>query len=150
MNDVSLIGNNATDIALGADNVAAATGALDGAEIGLIKDDIEITRQTTFAELDAAKATFTGYAAEAVTWGAATISDDGHIEYLGSAGEFRPTGTAITNGIYGFYVIDGAGTGVLFAARFPDAPLPMESALDMIRIDLRFRPGRESKAAVLS
>lgn len=150
MNDIQLIGNNGTDIAIGADAITAVTGSLDGAEIGLVKDDIPLSRETTFAELELAKATYSGYAPEAVTWGPATIADDGSIEFLGAAGEFRPTGSAVTNGIYGMYVIDGAGTGVLFCARFDNPPIPMESVLDMVQLTLRYRPNGTSKAAVLS
>lgn len=147
MNDVPLIGNNATDIAIGADAVA---GALDLAEVALFKEDIAITRNTTYAELEAAKATFDGYAVKVVTWSAATIADDGIIEYLGSTAEFRPTGSVVTNGIFGLYVRNAGHTASFWAARFESPPLPMESTLDSIRVTLRYRPGANSLAAYLS
>lgn len=147
MEEFELILNDASLIAIGGDAVA---GTLNLCEVELIKDDIPIDANTTYAELELAKATYTGHGEEVVTWGDPTRSDDGEIEYLGDAGEFRPTGTTLTNGIFGLYVRNAGHTAALFQARFPDAPIPMESALDAIKITLRYRPGGASLAAVLS
>lgn len=134
-------------IAIGGDAVA---GTLNLCEVELIKDDIDITATTTYADLELAKATYTGHGQEVVTWGDATRSDDGEIEYLGDCGEFRPTGTTITNGIYGLYVRNAGHTDTLFQCRFASPPIPMESALDAIKVTLRYRPGSNSLAVLIS
>lgn len=144
-----LIGNNATDIAVGADAIGAA-GALLTPNVHLVKADIAFDRETTLAQLDAAEADYDGYGVEALTWGPATIADSGEIEYQGVTGEFRPTGSVVQNVIYGIYLTDVANTTLLFCARFDDPPLPMGSTLDNIVVTPRWRPQTGGIVSVVS
>lgn len=125
-------------------------GHLAAVSVGLYKTDIELTEGLTFADLDAVKANYTGYAAEAVTWSAVTVSDDGEVELIGVVGEFRPTGMAVTNTVYGAYVFDPVATTLKLVGRFDDAPLPMASADDAILVTLRYRLKDGSLAVVVS
>ncbi len=139
------------DSALAAIGGDAVAGTHNLAEIALIKDDIAVVPTTTYAELEAAKATYSGYLVQVVTWSDPTRADDGSIEYLGSVpAEFRPTSSVITNAVYGMYVRNAGHTDWLFAAKFPDGPVPMESVLDALILTLRYRPAGNDLIAMLS
>jgi len=88
---------------------------------------------------DYVEATYTGYAQESVVWSAPTVADDGTVEVIGIVGEFRPTGTAVTNAIYGVLLVDTTSLILYGAARFDAPPLPMSSPLDAIIVTLRVR-----------
>lgn len=118
------------------DMTTAVTGALIGAEVELFKSDTTPTPTTPLASYTLAD--YTGYAAGAVTWLAISIADDGSYEVVGTVPEFRPTGTATANNIYGWILTDGAGV-LLAAARFDNPPLPMEDTLDSIILTVRVR-----------
>lgn len=125
------------NLAIAADIVTAVTGALIGAEVELFTDDVLPTSMSVLA--DFTLATYDGYAAEAVTWLAPSVSDDGKVEIVGTVGEFRPTGATTPNDIFGFLITDGGGN-LLYGGRFPDAPLPMNTTLDQIIVTPRARP----------
>lgn len=130
-----LIGNDPLDIAIGGDAIA---GTLAGAEVHLTKSSLLMTRSTVKADLTAIEADYNTYAAEAVTWGPASISDDGNIEYLGTLGEFRPTDALAPNEIHGGW-IENTGGDLLWCFMF-DNPLPMGTILDAILLTVRYRP----------
>jgi len=142
---MDIIGNNGLDQVVGDDAVA---GGLNLCTMRLFKAPFTVDRNTLLADLTAIEADYTGYAAEAIVWSAPTISDDGQIEYQGVTGEFRPTGTAITNSIYGGFIV--AGGALMWAWEFPNGPLPMGSALDNIVVTPRFRARTTSIAEVIS
>lgn len=114
----------------------AAEGLLDGAELALYQNDLSPTAVTVIGDID--EADFSGYAREAITWGDPSISEDGHIEMIGVAGEFRPTASTVQNDIYGGYILtDG---GALFAAgRIDDAPEHMGSTSNVMLLTVRVR-----------
>ncbi len=117
-------------------DLTAAGGALDGAKVRLYQNDQVPLRNSPDTDFDIA--TYTGYADEAVTWNAVSTADDGTPEVVGLVGEFRPTGTTITNQIYGANLISSAN--VFFAgARFSPAPVPMETTSDAIQLMVRVR-----------
>lgn len=147
MEEDILFQNDASLIAVGGDAVA---GSLHLCEVALVKVDMAIDATTTYTALEAAKATYATYAPSVITWGPATRSDDGHIEYLGKGAQFRPTDSVTPNGIYGMYVRNAGHTETLFQCRFATPPMPMESVLDAIDITLRYRPDDNSLAAILS
>jgi hypothetical protein len=131
----------------GADVIA---GSLTGAKVKLLKETVELSPTVLLADLVAAEADYTGYAEAAVTWSAVTRGDDGVIEFLGTVPEFRPTGTVLTNAIFGLFVVDALEAVVYMVAAFEGGPLPMESALDSIRLTLRYRPDSKQLVAFIS
>jgi hypothetical protein len=64
---------------------------------------------------------FTGYARKALTWGDVLMEADGSGKLLSNLADFRATGTAITEVVTGYGVIDAATPtpNVLFAEMFP-------------------------------
>lgn len=109
----------------------AIAGALTGSEIHLFQNSIVFNPDTTLIG-DLVEADYDGYAALALTWGAASVSDDGHVETIASAQTWRPTGGTTPNQIYGFYIDDGAGV-LLAGGTFDEGPYPMNTALDVMR-----------------
>jgi hypothetical protein len=127
----------------------AVTGVLVGCVMKLGKAPLSITRFTTIAELQANEADFTGYASEAVVWSANSVDDLGRVELLGVVGEFRPTGTTITNEISYAWVENGAGDKIC-AWQVEDGPVQMASALDSYQATPRLRPSLAGDAVEIS
>lgn len=82
-------------------------------------------------------AAYDGYGAEAVTWSAATISDDGQVEVVGVVGEFRPASATGAEVITGF-LLRNAGGDILGGGTF-DPGLPMGATTDQILVVPRVR-----------
>jgi len=108
------------------------------AKIGLFTNDIALTPdliKTDFTEAD-----YTGYASQ--TLGAtpvAMLNPEGDIVAQFPHLTFTPTGTTITNTIYGYWVEGtGGGTGdrVLFAANF-DPPVVLSGPLTSLIVEPR-------------
>lgn len=119
--------------------ITAVTGDLAGALLHLYKNDYTPNPNTLLADMT--EADFSGYVSKVVTWSAVSISDDGHPESIGTALEFRPTSSVITNNIYGAYLTT-AGGALRMAWRFASAPflpIAMASTLDVIQLTPRFR-----------
>lgn len=119
----------------------AALAALDGAKMELYQNDYTPTPATVLGDLTVA--TYTGYAGKTVTWSGITVGSDSQHEVIGTvAAAFRPTGTTITNQIFGWYLTNTAGSTLFAAGRFDGAPLPMLSALNAILpiVQLRATP----------
>lgn len=106
-------------------------GAFDGAKVMLYKAPIAPTPDTVLADL--VPADFDGYAVStAITW-----SDPVHMSglaysVLGSVKVFIATGDTTPNLIYGFAIVDAAGTGLLYVQPF-DAPLAVNEAGNYIQ-----------------
>jgi hypothetical protein len=93
-------------------------GLFEGAKVGLFKNDFIPTRTTALADLTVAD--FTGYAlSSAITWGTAYQDPTIGPVVLGSLKVFAAA-DPITNSnvIYGYYVVNAAGTALLWAERF--------------------------------
>jgi len=106
-------------------------GGLAGAEIHLFQNNLVFDPATTeIGDLD--EATYVGYLAIALVFGVPSVSDDGNVESICTAQVWRPTNAVTPNDIYGFFIDDGAGV-LLAGGYFDGAPLPMNSALDVIR-----------------
>lgn len=138
------------DVGTGAIAHVAAVGCLDLAKVGLSIANQSADKDRTLAELVAAVPTYTGYALGSVTWSAATISDDGFIEFLGTVPEFRPADAVAADSIYLMFLQNTAGTKLYGVGRFDGAPLPMRSALDAIQLTLRWRPHDQSLVVFVS
>lgn len=135
MAEAALISNPTIELAYLADLVA---GAWAGAEVELFKSNTEVGRNVALGEFTLAN--YDGYAAEAVTFLAPSLADDGTPEVIATVGEFRPTGAVTPNDIYGILVLGALGE-MLYQARFPDGPYPMDGLLTSILVTLRFRYG---------
>jgi len=120
---------------------------LDGAEIGLFQNNITPDANTVLADLT--ECDYTGYAQEAITWLVPSISDAGTPQVVGTVVEFRPTGTTVTNFAYGLFMLDGSGAFV-GAARFPDAPYPMQATTDSIVVMPAYQVSDSGQVAVVS
>lgn len=135
---MNLIGNQAWALDVTADAIA---GVLTANKVALFQSNTVPTPATVIG--DYTQATYSGYALEAITWSAPTLADDGSVEVIGILGEFRPTSSVVQNTIYGLLLVDTTGLILYAAARFDDAPLPMNSVLDAIvpTIRVRITPG---------
>jgi len=142
---MTVFGNNAADLAL-FDQMLITDAELDGAEVALFVTDTEITRNTVLADL--VEANYTGYAREVVPAAEPSISDNGVPEVVWQVGEFRPTGTTVTNNIFAGALIGSTGL-LLRTWRFDPAPMQMNSPLDVIQVTFRFRLGSDSSLVVV-
>lgn len=148
---MELIGTEALDVGIGTSgsDTASAAGYLSDVSVGLIQNNIPLDRETTYATADANKADFSGYAVKPVVWNTPTRADDGAIEVVSDQIEWQPSATTTTNNIWGLYVFNDTIT-LCFVATFDDPPIPMASALDNLKINLRWRPATGGIVAVLS
>jgi predicted exporter len=131
--------------------IAAAAVIADGldlAKVKLFKTDVAVDKNTVLADLT--EADYVGYASEAVTWLAPTISEDGEVEVQGIVGEFRPTNDVTPNDVYGVWVTNDAGTAPLLVGRFDDGPYPMNNASQNVIVTLRYRPQSQSLMVTVS
>lgn len=123
--------------------------ALFGAICQLFQTPITITPNTPLATFTAAVATYSGYASATIAWSTPSLSNEGIVEVLGTMTVFKPTGSTITNGIYGLYITDSGGTDLLFAGQFDNVPISMESTLDKIAVTIRYRPQEKTIVAYI-
>lgn len=81
------------------------------------------------------EADFTGYAAgSAVTWGTPGFLPGGPAVVTGNLQTFTVGATpTVFNTIYGYYMVDVAGTGLLFARQF-DAPIVLSGPAQIIDV----------------
>jgi hypothetical protein len=132
---------------------SGAAGPLHGATIDLFQTPQSLTDTTTYATLTGAIATYDGYSSGqpyTVTWSAVSEGEDGVIEMLGTAVEFRPSGSTTPNSIYGFYLNNAGATDWLLAGEVDNAPVNMASDLDHLTITVRYRPDDQSLAVSIS
>lgn len=111
-------------------------GPLDGAKLELYQNNLDPSPTDVIGDYTIAD--YTGHAVKTITWLAPSISDDGIAEVVGTAAEFRPTGTTIMNTIFGVMLEDGAGA-LMGASKLSNAGLPMQSALNSILLTVRIR-----------
>jgi len=103
----------------------------------LCKNGFDFEIDTPLLE-DLVEADYDGYAALALTWGVASVSDDGHVETIATAQTWRPTGNTTPNQIYGYFIDDGACV-LLARGTFDGGPYPMNTTLDVIRQNVALR-----------
>lgn len=91
----------------------------------------------------ASEATFTGYASQALNdFGAPFLNGNNHEEFDAGAHTFTQTGTGVTNTIYGYYAIDGAGK-LCLAERAP-ASFAMDTTGKQYIVTPKFYSGQLS------
>lgn len=118
-------------------SLSAEDGILDGATLCLFQNNVVPNANTVIEDLDAAD--YSGYAPEAITWLAPTISTvDGEPEMIGTAGEFRPTSDTVTNDIWGAYIL-GTGGALFSAGQLDSPPEPFDSTLNNLVLTVRVR-----------
>lgn len=142
---MDLVPSQAFSLGVTADAIATT---LDACKVKLFQNNIVPGPNTILG--DYTEATYSGYAAEAITWSDPTIADDGSIEVIGIVGEFRPTSSVVVNSIYGLLLVDTTGAILYAGARFDAPPLPMNSVLDAIVPTLRVRITPGGIVAVVS
>lgn len=99
---------------------AATTGDWDQATLHLYQNDFVPARDSVPA--DFTEADFDGYAAgAAISWNAPITNIQGDAEVTGPMNSFVATGDTTPNEIFGYYVLDAAGTGLLWAERFDNS-----------------------------
>jgi len=126
----------------------AVGGSLEAPELGLFQNNVVFDPDlTVIGDLD--EADYTGYAKEALTWDQPSVSDDGNLEMHASQATFRPTDAVTPNDIYGWFLVD-AGGALIAGGNFDTAPLPMNNALDVIKVTLQLRPTAGGLASVIS
>jgi len=111
--------------------------------IHLFQNDVTPTADSLPADFD--EATYTGYAAANVLILGLSY-DDGAGQALIelAAHAFQPTGTAISNVIYGYWLEggpDGPAVGKLYAAARLDEPRTLASGNDILVVQSRFALG---------
>lgn len=117
--------------------LAGVGGAFNGAKVGLFKNNIAPNADTVLADL--VTADFDGAAVSGpITWSAVVHNDSLEMRVLGSTQVFICTGDTTPNLIYGFYIVNSAGTELLYSMRY-DSPQSMSEAGNFIAVtpDLR-------------
>lgn len=116
------------------------TAPLGSGSIGLVNSDtLGLDRQTTIAELEANEGGYAGYARQPITWNAASLTDDGTVEMVGTAPEFRPTGSSTVN-MFGLFVTGLDSATLVGCGPLDGAPAPMGDAFAALVVTVRFRP----------
>lgn len=119
-------------------------GEFDGAKVRLFQNDFQPSKDSVIA--DFTPADFTGYAtSSAIVWPDPIISPDGIPYIIGDLKLFTGTGPfSVSNTIYGYYIVDGAGTKLLWAERFDEAQV-VAAAGQSVQVVPTF--GAENQAA---
>jgi hypothetical protein len=127
----------------------AVAGILNGAKIVLFTNTLTLTKTTPLSALD--QPTYTGYAATAITWGAAVRDVAGDIVTLSQAvpvqmGSSSDPPTTIA----GYGIEDSGGTHLLFAEVLA-APLQLVDNLTFFALTVPFAPGKpQGKSAIVT
>lgn len=95
-------------------------GQFDGAKVGLFQEPITPTPDTVLADLTPCD--FDGYAlSSALTWGTPFYGAEETAQVPAGLKQFIATGSTTPNNVWGWYVVDGAGTTLLLVEPFEDA-----------------------------
>lgn len=125
--------------------LAAAEGEWNGALLALIQELEEPytpSSTMTFAGLELAEATFTGYArSTAIVWGTAYADANKRAVLAGGSKQFSATGSAVSNVVTGYAVINAAEDDVLWAELF-DEPRLMDENADALIVIPKYVYGR--------
>jgi hypothetical protein len=100
---------------------------LNGAWLGLLKDNIGLTDGSTTADITGHEATFDGYTKKAITWTGPFIGEGDTSLLQGGAQLFQPTGSATVNTVYGQFLL-GSDSSTLLAFEMYNSPIPLADA----------------------
>lgn len=148
-----LNGSQALDLLVGLRETAtgaSSIGTLFGARVDFIGSNITLGRDVSWGAVSPALSAYPGYADQVVTWNLPSVADAGGVEVVSNQLIARPTSGDNTSTVYGMLVRSaGVDTVVLMAGNF-DSPIPMSSALDMLQLNIRYKPGTSAVGQVLS
>lgn len=106
---------------------AYVTATLDGATLGLFKNDVTPNVATVLGDLIIAD--FSGYAAIVIAaWGAPYVGPGNRVEADGPSQQFNHSGGAVPNDVYGWFLIDTVGGALLALERFVNGPYALIDA----------------------
>lgn len=116
------------------------TAMINGGNIRLFQNDLDPTPSTVLGDLT--EATYTGYAMIAVAaWNAGyTEPTTGRGTIVTPLAQFQPTGSAVTNLIYGWYYTDADGD-LVCCGRLSGAPIAMAGVGDAIPLFVKLQLG---------
>lgn len=100
---------------------------LAGAKLRLLKAPLPVNQAQTLAVCDANQANYTGYVTggtAVTTWQAAAKGDDGIVSVDANAIQYLASGTAVSNTIYGAYLVTSDGMTLIAVYSLP-APVTM-------------------------
>lgn len=128
-----------------ASQVARATADIAGPLLALKVDlmkmpPIAITPSTVVGDLTAKIADYEGYAQGTVTWDDPSLDANGAVEVVGTAIVYRPTGDATPNQIWGAFCRASVGGALLFAGSIDGAPIPMNTELNQLQVQIVYKP----------
>ena len=119
------------------------TGIFNNATLRLFQNNITPADGDTLATYSVA--TFTGYANITLNaWGAVFTNGAGKAETDETVRTFTQTGTAVTNTIYGYFVVAADGTTLLYAERNPAGGVAMDTTGKTYSVLPRFTFASES------
>lgn len=109
-------------------------GLLTSVKVGLFTNTPTLGRATVLSDLT--QPTFTGYAEQAVTWGAAGEDNLGNIIYTGGLLTFQPSATtALPQTATGWYIEASiAMTETLLLAEYLPSPYTFNGTLDQLSL----------------
>ena len=110
------------------------------ASIGLCASSVSITRTNVIADFTAHESTFDGYARKVITWNKPERLDNGTIGCVGTAAEWRPTGSTSPGSVYSIFITGSTSTTLMAAGALDDAPVPMEDAHSALVVTVIFNP----------
>jgi hypothetical protein len=116
-------------------SLTAALAGISTCQIRLYSNNYTPTNASLLTNFT--EANFTGYTAVTnASWNAPSWAGQGAaVGYSKEVATFQPTGTTITQTVYGYYVTIGSGGGeTLLGAELFSSPIPMASVEDQINI----------------
>jgi hypothetical protein len=128
-----LVVPNAVSLGILADLIAMTTGRFNACKVGLYINPIPLSVNTALADLT--EATFHGYAqSAAVVWGTPFLDSAGNPTIVGANCQFTATTPfSDANTIQGYFVVDSAGTTLLWAEALP-TPIAITAVGDAVVI----------------
>lgn len=111
----------------------AASGPWDGAKIRLYKNNVEPDPSMELADFE--QADFTGYGDSSdIVWGTPFFKTDGSACVTSDLKVFTVGSTpTVFNTLYGYVVLDDAGTGWIFGRKF-DTPIVLSGAGQAVEV----------------
>ena len=121
-----LVTTTAADLLMGTgisgSTTAAFTSTFSGAKLILATNQFQPSKTRALADLQ--QPTYTGYAAQTLTWGAATYDPNGQVVQFSNLLTFKATSGAVSITAYGFGITNAGGT-VLYASDLFLSPLSL-------------------------
>ena len=108
----------------------AVDGILLGAKLHLFVNDVSPQKSSVVA--DFTEASFTDYAVHDVTWSADPLTDGSEWKIISDLASFVAGAAPTPETVYGWYLTDSAGTGLIAAKRYDD-PVQITQEFDSVQ-----------------